>query len=248
MSYRFVITAKSVAHLNEQILEAAEQLRKIPGDVPVGTTSDSMTRLEEHNLAQAAKLNASTAYGNITSPNQMAPLADRPANNRPFTGQATPVPTDVAAPKKRGPKKKSEKEGNAFLGNQTVATVGSQGMQAPPTQQMPTTQFNVGMPQMGGRADNLKVMEQPATPVAQTFAPPAPTPTPVNGYTFATFKANFIHIINTLANDGRIDESWIAVNAEHFGNKPIQDWPKQENVLAGLFDAMVEWQLVERIG
>lgn len=234
MSLRLTIVGKTYTELQSKLLQAAKdigQTTAVHSNNDVGTTSDS-----NEVLAQAAKLNASTPYGNIGGKADLSSnsLAERPANSRPFT---------QTAGKRRGPKSKAEKAaGNSFLGQTHVPLVST------PQQPMPTTQFNAGMPQMGGRADNLKPMEQPATPIVQQFAPPQAAPTPVNGYTFATFKANFIHIINTLANDGRIDDSWIAINKDHFGGAPVHDWIKQEQTLEGLFGAMVEWNLVEKIG
>ena len=228
---RLTITGKTVQDLNRAVIEAAADIQ---GSGAIATTP---VYSDKNPTTQFAAPQVGVGATSASS------LADSPANRRPFT-QAAPIAQPVAKTA-AGRKPRATRAEMEARKNGTGSVDEALGRVRPTTPPMPTTQHHQSIPM--GVPQHTQQVANPVVSQAVSFAPPITHNNPVNAYTFESFKANLIHVINVLANEGKIDEKWITDTATYFNNEPIQNWYKDEETLRNLFASLVEWDFVKSL-
>lgn len=124
---------------------------------------------------------------------------------------------------------------------------------APPQQQAPpvappapTTAHRQALPDAGSVLSEMNLSQ----PVMQQASPPpmvAPL-TPPNTYDINSFRQNIVLILNKLADEGKIDHTWInQTKVQAFGGKDIFDWHTDLVASQMLFDTFVKYKFITAV-
>ena len=114
---------------------------------------------------------------------------------------------------------------------------------AKPTPPVPTSAVHVKLPDAGSVLGEMNL-----APVMPPLTPPTPEQVEHNTYDLVSFKANIVPILNKLADEGKIDHTWInQTKTQAFGNKEIYDWHKDAAACEMLFIAFIDYKFITEL-
>lgn len=236
------VTGESLADCHQQILNIADEVRAFKTHKetkPAPTPASNLSPAEAEFKAQR------TPTPEAVAPTTTKEVDARGVPHLPDVHSATKdITTKGAWRKRRGVEDAQLSVAEApYLKGAATASEPIAPSFAKPAPPVPTSAVHVKLPDAGSVLGEMNL-----SPVMPPLPVTTPKPVDHNTYDLVSFKANIVPILNKLADEGKIDHTWInQTKNQAFGGKEIYDWHKDAAACEMLFIAFIEYKFITEL-